>query len=1076
MSQKILSLFLVASLLIANSADAQSSKKKKATTKPVVKKMTQAQSARAAKKKTVGELLRQADRGANIGNLQKSNTAISVSADALSAPRRNVNLSSVKPPRTSSFFEQGNTDKARLEKITDQQINELFKLTQQFKNSPQRGELWLRLAELYVEKSGIIDFRKQGEYDQALKEFQEGSRKVKPKLNLSDAKEYNRKAIQLYQWFVRDFPKDEKMDQALFFLGYNSYEIGDLKGGTDYYTRLTSQYPRSPFVTEANFALGEYYFENEKWSMARKYYEQVFKFKRHRLHNFSMYKIAWCQFRMGESTAALKTMENLVRINREQAQIADSEGRKVVNRGKLESEGLRDIVLFYGEAGDSRNAPEYFQNLAGKDANNYLEKLAYHYGDKGNLEGARIVFNYLIPQNPTSPKAFDYKYQIVKLYSTAKRSREFREEMFSWIRNFGEGGAWYQANQGNSELIQSSSKLREQTLRTYVLQQHQTAQNSRAPFSQGLALEGYRLYLPEFKNSAVIADMHFYFGELLYDMKKFDEAGAQYRWVVDNGKGTKFYAKAGENLLLALEKELPSDAELSKRVGENLDPIPMDPKISNFIAASTNYIQSVPNSERIPEMKFRIGRLYYQHNQFDTAMPLFRDIVTKHPKTKYAEYSANLLLDMYNLRKDYAGLEKAGGELLAMPGISGSQAGQDIRGVLEKANFKRAQDLEVSKDYSGSAVQFEAFAKQNPTSSLVTTALFNSAINYERGGNNAKAMQMHGAVLNSRDKSADSFKVKSRRIVAKLYQDAGRLEEAAGAFRSAGLEAGKDPIASNLFYNAAVINEALGKNSEAIRNYEEYFDRNKKSERWEAIYQIATIYRGQGSITKASEKYQEYIGARPSSQEKIVESSFHVYMIAKQKRQRGEADEWKQKTLSYQRRFAPNKKGAGATYAAKIKLEDAIQSFDEMRAIRIPANPAAQQQAAQKKISMVTKLNNELSDLIKYDSAEEIVAALSILGQVNLHMGEALTGAPLPAGLNAEETKQYKAGIEKLAEPFFAKAKESFKGAVSRGSELDIYNSDYRKARQLALKLEPQIYYSGGEVPYEIKQGSWVGL
>jgi TolA-binding protein len=54
--------------------------------------------------------------------------------------------------------------------------------------------------------------------------------------------------------------------------------------------------------------------------------------------------------------------------------------------------------------------------------------------------------------------------------------------------------------------------------------------------------------------------------------------------------------------------------------------------------------------------------------------------------------------------------------LLAVPSISGSKAGQEIRGVLEKANFKRGQDLEVEKKYAESGSQFESFAKQNPRS------------------------------------------------------------------------------------------------------------------------------------------------------------------------------------------------------------------------------------------------------------------------------------------------------------------------------------------------------------------------
>ena len=1047
------------------------------TTKAAPKAKKKTVVAQSVKKKTVGELLRQADRGAGVAS-EKKNIQIEAAKDFFDQHKKasNVNLNQVKPPPTSSFFEDANDDKAKLEKITDQQIAELFKLTQKFRSSPQRGELWLRLAELYVEKSGVIDFRRQGEYDQAVKDFQAGKRKTKPRLDLADAKDYNKKAIQLYEWFVRDFPKDQKMDQALFFLGYNYYEINQLKKGTEYYTRLTKEHPRSPYLTEANFALGEYYFENEKWTQAKNYYGQVLKYKKHRLYNFSLYKAAWCEFRSGQTTLALRSMETLIRQSKEQAEQALLEGRKNINKNRLESEGLRDIVVFYAEVGDPEKAPGYFRGLAGNEYVNYLEKLAYLYSDKGNLNGARVLFNSLIQQNPLSAKAFDYKYQIVRVYSNAKKSREFREEIFSWVKSFGAGSAWYQANKGNAEFIDSSNKLREQTLRTYVLQQHQTAQNSRAAFSQGLALEGYRLYLAEFKGGAVIADMHFYFGELLYDMKKYEEAGAQYRWVIENGKSSKFYQRASENVVLALEKDLPSDDEMAQKVGKSLDPVPLDPRVERFIAVANDYIQRLPDTEKTVEMKFRVGRLYYQHNQFDQAIPYFKEIVAKNHNTKYREYSANLLLDIYNLKKDYAGLEKTGGELLAIPGVANSKAGQDIRGVLEKASFKRAQDLEGAKDYGGSAQNFESFAKQNPTSPLVTTALFNAAINYERAGMTSKSMTAHAEVLKSKDKTAEPLKVKSRRIVAKLYQDSGQLEEAAAAYHASAVEIGADPLAPNLFFNAAILYEALGKASEAIKNYTTFYEKNKKSDRNEALYQMATLYRKQGALSKASEKYQDYVKAGTGAPERIVESAYYIHEMSKKLNRGKISDEWKQKTLSLQKKYAPNKKGIGATFVAKIKLEETERAFGDLKAIRIPANPAQQQKAAQNKMSLVTKLNNELTDVVKYDSPEEIVGALSILGQVNLHMGEALMNAPLPSGLSAEETKQYKAGIAKLADPFFAKAKDSLKAAVDRGSELDVFNEAYHKARSLSLKLDPKSFYDGTESISEVRQGSWVGM
>lgn len=1028
-------------------------------------------------KKTIGQFLKQADRGSGL-SLQKTSMVIPESGqDIFKGNEKNVDLSSVKPPRTSAFYENGDSDQGRLEKITDQQIGELFKLTKQFKNSPRRGELWLRLAELYVEKAGIIDFRRQGAFDIALKEYQSGQRKVKPTLNLSDAKEYNKKAIQLYEWFVRDFPKDEKMDQALFFLGYNYYEINNVEKGTQFYTRLTKEHPHSVYVVEANFALAEYYFESEKWKTSESHYAEVLKYKKHRLFEFSSYKMAWCLFRGGDSAAALKTMEALIRRGKENPDQAEVEGKKNFNRGRLANEGLRDIVLFYAEVGEPEKAPAYFKSLVGDQAFGYLEKLAYYYSDKGNLNGTRYLFNFLIQQAPTSAKAFDYKFQIVKAFSNAKKSREFREEIFSWMKDFSVESAWYQTNKGNDEFIKNSYKLREQTMRSYVLQQHQTAQNSRAPYSQTLALEGYKLYLQEFKDAAMIADMHFYFAELLYDMGKFDLASAQYRWVVDNGQGSKFYAKAAENLVLSSEKALPSEQEISKKVGKTVEPVALDPRIEKFIEAVQEYIARVPKSDRVPEMKFRVGRLYYLHNQFDQAISYFKEIVGKYPKTKYAEYSANLLLDIFNLKKDYAGLEKVGGELLAMPGIAGSKAADDIRAVLEKSNFKKAQDLEGAKDYQGSAQQFESFAKKNPRSNLATTANYNAAINYERSGFIAKALALHLLVLKSGEKEAEPLKHKSRRLIAKLYQDSGQLEEAAAAYKLAAQEMGQDPLVPNMLFNAAILYEAVGKPTEAMKNYEDYQEKVKKpSQKVEAIFPVATILRKQEHFAKAIQKYEEYVGTGLGTPERNVESAYWIYAVHKKQNKHKLTDEWRTKTLSLQRKYAPDKKGVGASYAAKIKLDEARVVFDELRSIRIPATAKLQAQVVQKKISLVSQLNKDLSEVVKYDSSEEIVGALSLLGEVNLHMGDSLMNAPLPSGLNAEQVTQYKAGIAKIAEPFYAKVKDSLRAAVNRGSELDVYDTSYLRARELLLKLDSQSLYDHGEQVSDVKQGEWVGL
>ncbi|NUN04762.1 MAG: tetratricopeptide repeat protein [Bdellovibrio sp.] len=1031
-------------------------------------------------KKTVGELLSQASESSRGGRLQmsKSETALPSSSLGFKEQVKNVNLESVKPPRSSEIIQRdasGGSDMVAYERVLDQQINELFKLTEKFKGSPNRGELWLRLAELYVEKAGLIDGRRQDEYDAKLRAFQSGKSKVKPKLNVAQAREYNRKAVQLYEWFQRDFPRDSKMSQALFFLGYNYFELGDVKKGANYYEKLTRGYPNSQFVGEAHFALAEYYFENERWSQAYKEYSHLIKEKKHRLHTFALYKGAWCLFRIGKQQQAMNYLEFIIKSGKGETgeQLA---GRKTVNRNKLEGEALRDIVIFYAEAGDPSRAAAYFKSLIGNNSGPYLEKLAYQYSDRGNKDASRDIFKLLIAQAPTSAKSFEYQYQIVQNYYYAKNTSAFKGELYAWVKDYDASSSWYAANKNNKELIESSYKLRETTLRNYVLQQHQTAQNSRAPYSQQLANEGYNLYLREFPDSGTASDMHFYYGELLYDMRRYDESATQYKWVVDNAPQSKFYGKSAQNLILAVERSIPSDQEMQKRVGNSLDPIPLEPKVERFIKAGLWYVEKFPTSEKSAEIKFRVGRLFYQSNHFDEASKYFREIVQQYPSTKYAEYSANLLLDIYNLRKDYAGLEKAGSELLAVPSIAASKAGSDIRGVLEKSSFKRGQDLEIDKKYGESAQVFEAFAKQNPTSNLAVTALFNAGVNFERAGVNASAIHAYQGVLISKDPSAEKLKPKARRLLAKQYQDSAQFEEAAKLYKQAADESPTDPLTPNMIYNSAVLYEALGKSDEAIRSYTAFIKVNKKhADNIETVFSMAQIHRKAGQNGAAIARYTEYVDGGGTDREKVVESAYWVSELYGRQKAITKSKEWADKTLAIQKRFAPNKKGTGASYAAKIRLAETMLTFREMRAVTFPSDPARQKAAADKKIGLLTRLASELADVIKYDSAEEIVSALSILGEANLNMAQTILNAPLPGGLNAEETKQYKAGVEKFAEPFLGKARDGFKLAVERGWELEVYNDGFKTAYEYMSKQDPKTYYNGGEVGADIRLVNWMG-
>src|SRR5690606_11984809 len=118
---------------------------------------------------------------------------------------------------------------------------------------------------------------------------------------------------------------------------------------------------------------------------------------------------------------------------------------------------------------------------------------------------------------------------------------------------------------------------------------------------------------------------------------------------------TKYHELAVVNMLLALEHGLPSDEKITARIGRSLNPAPFGEAEASFVAAAERYIRGFPRGDKVVDAKFKVGRLHYASNHLDEALKYFREIVFKHPTSPNAIYAANLILDIYNLRKDYEG-------------------------------------------------------------------------------------------------------------------------------------------------------------------------------------------------------------------------------------------------------------------------------------------------------------------------------------------------------------------------------------------------------------------------------------
>lgn len=967
----------------------------------------------------------------------------------------------LKPIKTSKALKSDNEDYNELNRAIDQQINELNKIIKKI-GPGQKAELWARLGGLYVEKADLV----KRLIDQKFEKDQVAGKSVVGYIDYKPAHVYNKKAIRLYQQFLKETPKGTKVDQALFFLGYNLFELGETKSGLKYYQELTSRYPKSIYIGESRFALAEFYFENDQFKEAQGHYSFVIGNGPKKLSIISMYKLSWCQFRQGEFKNAIQNLEKVIQV---------SNAKKAISQGiNIEAEAKRDMVLFYSEGGQAERAKGYFDAIFGSEASfDQLERLAYLYSDKGNRQDAQVMFEYLIRKKPYDVRAFDYQHQIVKMYSQAKDHQAFKNQLQAWIKGFGPQSNWYAKNKASSEVVEKSNKLIETATRTWVLQQHQSAQNSRGAFSQKLALEGYKVYFSEFNKHPNAIDLHFFHGELLYDMKKYDEASVEYRWVVDNGINSKYRAQAAANILISAEKSIPKDQEIAKIVGDRTEKVNFDSVVENYISQGEWYIKNFPNDKKRLEIEFRIARLHYQYNHFEQAVPRFKKIVREHPDTKFGEYSANLLLDIYNIKKDYEGLAQASNELMAIPQIARSSVGKDILQMQDKVNFKVAQDLEKSGKIKESAFQYESYSKNNRQSELAPTAVFNAAINFNKVGLSLKSIEMIKQLNNYSDPKAKELSSKAETILPALYQSTGQLKLAAVANLKLANQSKVKSAQRDLYYNAGILFEAVDQKRDAISSFEKAYQISGPRDATMTLFEMAKLHRELGQKAAATRYLEQFLSAYGAADIKSVSAAYWLYEY---NLNNSNGEKWARSVLNLHKSVSANQRELTRSFAAKVELQKVKYALAEVRNVKLN-NASKLKQQSDLKISKIDQLNKAAAQAIAIGSPEETLETVFFSAEANLDLYQSLIQAPLPAELSKpEDIQNYKAAVSSLAQPFLQKAIEAYQLVIQRSAEFETYNQAYFNSRAAIEKLKPGSTYEKGQINAVSTSVDWMNL
>ncbi|WP_241759212.1 tetratricopeptide repeat protein [Pyxidicoccus parkwayensis] len=772
-----------------------------------------------------------------------------------------------------------------------EQIQSLKKIISLSPDPKEVPSLLFRLGEFYWEESKFYFFEANRKDDELIKAMnrndamgQQRAKAEKAEL-VGKQKEYGKLAVEQYTKIVQEYPKFERTDEVLFFLGQYLMEEGQDRKALVAFKRLVEKYPQSKYIPDAYFAFGEYYFNNSKGKRpelekALVAYKKAAEFPESQVYAFSLYKQGWCYYNMGDYESAKDKFKTVVLYGElAGASAVEKDGGKS-GKTSLVREARGDFVRAYSHQGDVAQARAEFGKVATNPDDRFtmMKQLAnLYYGDGKDREAA-ITFNSLIKEKPLSPEAPGFQGKIVDcILRMGNKERTVAQvrRLVKIMKEVESSGVIKEDK--DKKLLAEAKELSERTLSNLAVTWHNEGKKTRNEETFKYADAVYSDYLTLFPENPKAYDLRFFWAELLNDnLQNYEKAAANYTLVVlqdakvleakdekgkpKPGKPGKFLQNAAYNAVLAYDEVVKAaesrGEDKSAAAGTDITKkITIPPLKKALLDACERYLKYVPKGDKRVEIAFKAANIYYRHNHFDEAVLRFSEIALGYPDYKFengdraAEFAANLILDSYNLLQDYAKVNEWARRFYSNDKLAVGKFRDDLAKLIEQSSFKLVSQLEEKKEFQKAAEAYLAFVKDFPQTELADLALYNASVDYYKAKQLDKTIEVRKRLFAQYPRS--KYVPDSIYANAEAQEAIGDFDEAAGTYeayvrgyersiaeKGAGKARGKkaadekpavpqkweESKAQVALFNAATYREGLGQMKAALKNREHYLE------------------------------------------------------------------------------------------------------------------------------------------------------------------------------------------------------------------------------------------------------------
>lgn len=884
-------------------------------------------------------------------------------------------------------------------------------------------------------------------------------------------------AISRYRELLKKYPGAPRTDEALFFLADTLQESGRDAEAIAAARELTRRFPRSAWGPAAHVFIGEHLFDQARLAEALKEYRAAAEVPGDDVYPYALYKAAWCRFNQSAFTDAMKLFRRVVEV---------SEKSGDVNKVQLAREARRDYVLTYGRVGRPEGAKEEFARKFGAEAGlKMLEQYGKLLFETGRDLEAQLIHRQLLALHGEAPSAALDQTRLLVLAQRGGKRRDLLAESKQLVDVFLRVRAGMAKSEGkpgfaeNDERFEEANRLGEETLRNLAVRIHNEARKTNLEETWTAARALYAEYLTLFPDAADAYDLRFFYGELLYARGIKGEAAEQYEGVVRQDLAAKqpgrWLQKAAWSAVLARNEVALHGGEEQKDTGERRAQRPLTAEEKKLAAACQLYLQALPDGPHAVEVAFKAGRLEYISGDYEGARKHLSWIALSHSEHELAEYAANLVLDIENLRGNWEGVHRWALKFLEDRRLTahGSLL-QDLRRIEEQSAYALADA--VTPD-TKKAEALLAFVQAHPRGQLADKALFGAAAALSRAGRIGEALAARAKVWKEQPHSA----LVPRALLAaasdlaatgELGEAAGLLEKYAAGYQRQVAEArrrrqhparkaaAEQPLfeeakAQTALHDAAVLREARGELRQALA------DRALSLQLWKSPQDLeeqrfaAAQLRGRlGEPARAAREMASIArSAKDKTALQIAAWREAARLFAKAEEVGNAQWSWTQLERTY--RALPAKareKLPGEAIAAAAEAHFALGAGEFDRFQRQPIR-APLMATLNRKIALLQAVKKRAEETVAMRQAEPAVCALTQLGEAQMLLGRAIATSPYPPGLNAEQRKLYRAALVEKAEPLYGEARQTLQGAASRARELGVVGACAQKIAGLLEKV-----------------------